>query len=414
MNILENRNAELIKQNQSLAANDANNLIQLEELKDKIKITMQDKDSLFQKKQELVAERAALTSANQKLQAEKANSEEQRTRLQSKYLATQEKSNLMSSKNSELTNSVKQLETSKAAWAQKYQDAAEKLAISTAEFKEILLLARRDNLALTQQKQSMASENIEWKKQKTAAEQNYNIAMTKLKQLVEQNNALTKESQLQAQQKQTLKANQMEKTELEKQFNALQLSLADARQEVQQLKALNQKLDIQLQDARSAAVLSKKEIKSEPVVIKSTPPKEPPKVSYLPVTVSAVAVVPAIVNDLRDTDEILPPPPPANTNMLPTKDLEVIFTPQPVLQEESLTITLKGLLPVHQVSQVLVFIIDQTVVLALQADGSYQNTIKIPADLLGGPKTAVIRVLGKEGPLAELNKSFEVMQWWQE
>ncbi|MFA5928095.1 MAG: hypothetical protein WC838_02180, partial [Candidatus Margulisiibacteriota bacterium] len=37
MNILENRNAELIKQNQSLAANDANNLIQLKELKDKIK-----------------------------------------------------------------------------------------------------------------------------------------------------------------------------------------------------------------------------------------------------------------------------------------------------------------------------------------------------------------------------------------
>jgi len=90
----------------------------------------------------------------------------------------------------------------------------------------------------------------------------------------------------------------------------------------------------------------------------------------------------------------------------------VAFQPQPVLQEEDIQISVKGISPAISVTKIEVELMSATIRLSVQADGSYKGSATIPATMAGGEYKAMLRVYNNDKVLTEKDVTYEVMKWW--
>ena len=90
----------------------------------------------------------------------------------------------------------------------------------------------------------------------------------------------------------------------------------------------------------------------------------------------------------------------------------VAFQPQPVLQEEDIQISVKGIAPEISVTKIEVELLSATIRLSVQPDGSYKGSATIPATMAGGKYQATIRVFNNDKLLTQKEVTYEVMKWW--
>ncbi|MFC1477958.1 S-layer homology domain-containing protein [Candidatus Margulisiibacteriota bacterium] len=286
-----------------------------------------------------------------------------------------------------------------------------------------LAAADKSKAELFTRKQELVAENTKLKK--TAVKPSAEQAQPQAK-------AVKLEKEL-AEAKKSQKALYQRKQELLDENRKLKVSLAKPVGKQTELQKLYKeslakitKLETGLNKAdqdKKALFKRKQELIAENAKLKqsiSEPPAETPAAKKPPVTTAAEvktgeeeAVTTAQTIAIADAKVSTPSEETPETTEFTAESIKVTFHPQPVLQEENLSITLKGIPAIVPVTRVEIVLLEKAVELIQQSDGSYTGQIAIPPELTGGKKKAVIRIFDNADMLIEKEVQYEVMQWWK-
>ncbi|MFH1428784.1 MAG: S-layer homology domain-containing protein, partial [Candidatus Margulisiibacteriota bacterium] len=332
--------------------------------------------ALLQRKQELLEE-------NKTLKQTAAKPAEKQSQLDKQYQASLAKITALEAQLKDADQEKSELFTRK-----------QELIAENENLKKTAAVPSKEESALNTKLTNLEKELAESKKSQQALFQRKQELVDENKQLKE---SLTKpigqQTELQKQYKESL-ANI---TKLETDLNKANQEKEALFKRKQELIAENEKLKQSVSEPAAESLVAKK---SEPAV-----PAEK--------TEETVTTAKTIVAAVSETKVSTPSEVTSPATEFTANSITVTFYPQPVLQEENLSITLKGIPAIVPVTRVEIIMINKAVELILQPDSSYKGQIAIPADLTGGNKKAVVRIFDNAAMLIEKEVQYEVMQWWK-
>ena len=381
----------LVEKGKSLSLN-AQSIAQLQ---GKLKKAEVGGQALFKRKQEIVAQHKTLSA---KLSKE-----------QSSLKALQVKHNKLTTKLEKIEAKHKNITTKHVSLTQKYEklfhghdtvhnlEADLKKKVITAgelesknqelSYKVEQLQSEKKELTVhTKKLEEKNKKLVETTKQQTAKQ----IASirTKIKELIAENTSFKKELE---------KKDQKVKASLTQgdKISSLELSLAQTKKELDDILKTKAALNIQLMEAKNQLA------QRAPVVnLKAASSIVTPSFAMAKVTTPG----------FLQKEETL-----AKEVSINTESLEVVFYPQPVLQEETMKVTLKKIPPGVRLSSVRARLLGKDVEFKPQDDGTYAGNIIVPGDSKGGNESAVIRITGLGNATGHtITRNFEIMQWWQD
>ena len=402
---LQETNKNLLSEKSSIVSKNNNLEKQIKELTKELKIAKQTNQQLFKRKQELIKQNTSLkenkptNNETKKLKTQlKKTQKANRQLLKNKQNLSEE----IASLNIYVVNLQQEIQELSKTSKSKISKDKNNLILNnkTKELKKQLQIAKETNKQLLKRKQELLAQNTSLNASITNLKQINNETKKSNKQLLERKQELLaqiKKLQNDTNKKAVANNNIENNTKSEK----LIKDKKQLEKQLQTIKNDNESLKQDNQSLTSEIAILKEQIKkyknNTNLAIKSLTKNttiEPQK---------------ATNNSIKKDEEKLN----QEFNALKNK-LKITFSPQPVLQEEPLSIKLEKIPSelISTIEAISIKIIDTIIVLEHTGAGIYKGEFVIPANLEGGKKKAYINVFNKNGKSFSIEKDFEVMQWW--